>query len=308
MIQTIIQAVQNYFDSVSAAFTTYPVFFYFVITILGLLVGSFLNVVIYRLPIMLENAYKDEYQEYFYPEKELPKREKFNLMVPASHCPNCNHKISAIENIPLLSFLCLRGKCKECGQKISFRYPFVEALTAILSFIVAYKFGPHLATLGGLILCWSLVALSGIDFDKKILPDEIIFPVLWLGIILNLFTTYTDITSSIFGAVFGYLILWLIYWTFKIIFGKEGMGYGDFKLTALLGAWIGYQYLGILVLMPAFVGLIGYTLFFIYSKVFTKTKQEPEFAYGPYIAISGFIALIYGPEINSWYLHTMMGM
>jgi leader peptidase (prepilin peptidase) / N-methyltransferase len=277
----------NFFSEFVQTLNELPWLFYTYVTILGLLIGSFLNVVIYRLPVMMENSYKDEYSEYFYPDKELPKREKFNLMFPRSRCPNCGHKITAWENIPVISFLVLRGKCHGCGQPISWRYPLVEAFTGLISLILALHFGPTIQLVGALILVWSLIAVSGIDYDKMIIPDEIVFPILWLGVLLNLNNTYVSIQQSIYGAVLGYLVLWGFYWMFKLITGKEGMGYGDFKLVACLGAWLGSNMLFAIIVGSAFLGaVIGGSYIIFKSK--SSNKQIP---FGPYIAVSGFLVL-----------------
>lgn len=281
----------------------YPIVFYIYVTILGLLVGSFLNVVIYRLPIMMEKSYQDEYQEYFYPDKELPKRERFNLMVPRSHCPNCGHKITALENIPIISYLFLRGKCSGCGQKISLRYPSVEAFTGFMSFLMAYHFGPTLACFGAVILVWGLIAISGIDFDKMLIPDELIYPLLWLGLLLNIKDTFVPLTDAVLGATCGYLILWGIYWGFKLLTGKEGMGYGDFKLMATLGAWFGIKMIPTLIFTSALAGAI---IGGIYILVTYKRGSRP-IPFGPYIAAAGIIVLLYGSQINEWYLNIVMG-
>lgn len=280
-----------------------PWLFYTYVTIFGLMVGSFLNVVIYRLPVMMERQYEDDYNEYFHPDKEPIKRDKFNLMTPRSRCPNCGHKITAWENIPVISWLCLRGKCSGCKQPISIRYPLVEAFTALVSFVVAYHFGPTTQMIGALILTWSLVALAGIDYDKMLLPDEIVLPLLWIGILFNVSETYVPLTQSIYGAVAGYLILWSFYWVFKLITGKEGMGYGDFKLTACLGAWFGLKMLPAIIMGSACFGaVIGITYM-----ICTRNKASKPIPFGPYIAMAGYAVMLYGQEINNWYLKVIMG-
>ena len=292
----------NFFTNVIYAMQEYPWFFYTCMTIVGLMVGSFLNVVIYRLPIMMERNFKEEYEEYFHPETEHPKREKFNLMVPASHCPKCNHKISAWENIPLLSYIILRGKCHKCGLPISMRYPLVEGFTALMTFIAAFHFGPSVAALGAILLTWCLIAISGIDFDKMLIPDEIVLPLIWIGLLFNIAGTYTDLASAVIGAIAGYMILWCFYWGFKLCTGKEGMGYGDFKLTACFGAWLGYKMLGIVIIGSALVGaFIGITAMLVKNK--GKSKPIP---FGPYIALAGFIGMLYGEKINDWYIQFVM--
>ncbi len=281
----------------------YPWLFYTYITVIGLMVGSFLNVVIYRLPIMMENEFKADYEEYFHPEKEQPKKEKFNLMVPRSHCPNCGHKISAWENIPLLSFIFLGGKCKQCKSPISIRYPLVEAFTAIMTLVVALYtpvVNNHVDLIwmsGAILLTWALIAISGIDFDKQLIPDEIIFPMMWLGLLLNLRNTYVPIEQAIGGAVVGYLVLYVFCLLFKIITGKEGMGHGDFKLVACLGAWLGIKMLFIIIVGGAFIGCIFGFLAFI------REKESRMFCFGPALAIAGFIGLLWGHDIIAWYLN-----
>lgn len=298
----VISDFMNYFVNFLQTLNDLPWLFYTYVTILGLLVGSFLNVVIYRLPVMMENSYKDEYSEYFHPEKELPKREKFNLMTPRSRCPNCGHKISAWENIPVISFLILRGKCFGCGQKISWRYPLVETFSGCIALLLAFHFGPTLQLLGALVLCWSLIAIAGIDYDKMIIPDEIVLPVLWLGLLLNLNNTFVSIDQSIYGCVLGYLILWGFYWLFKLITGKDGMGYGDFKLVACLGAWLGANMLFAVIVGSAFLGAILGGAYMIFKNKETG-KQIP---FGPYIAIAGFFVLLWGKDINNWYFNVIL--
>ncbi len=271
--------------------------------IVGLMVGSFLNVVIYRLPVMMKRDWKKECQEFL----ELPisdqPAETFNLALPASHCPGCHAEIKAYQNIPVFSYLFLRGKCANCQTSISIRYPLVELLTGILSVVVAYQLGGHIATLFALLLTWVLVALSGIDIDHQLLPDNITLPMLWLGLFLSLFNVFTDPVSSIIGAMAGYLILWTIYWLFKLLTGKEGMGYGDFKLLALFGAWLGWQYLLLIILLSSLVGaIIGTSMI-----IFVQRDKNIPIPFGPYLAIAGWIALLWGSEINSLYL-TSVGL
>ncbi|BCG64632.1 MAG: leader peptidase/N-methyltransferase [Methyloprofundus sp.] len=271
--------------------------------IVGLLVGSFLNVVIYRLPIMMQRGWRNECEEFL----ELPitkhTPEIFNLSLPRSHCPQCEKGIKAYQNIPVFSYLFLRGKCANCGAGISIRYPFVEALTAVLSMVVAYQLGGQLATLFALLLTWSLIVLSGIDFDKQLLPDSITLPMLWLGILLSLFNVFADPTASIIGAIAGYLILWSIYQLFKLLTGKEGMGYGDFKLLALFGAWLGWQYLPLIILLSSLVGAtIGVTMI-----IFLGRDKSIPIPFGPYLAIAGWIALLWGEQLNMLYL-TYVGL
>lgn len=271
--------------------------------IIGLMVGSFLNVVIYRLPIMIKRGWKKECQEFL----ELPvtdqSAETFNLALPGSRCPSCNVKIKGYQNIPVFSYLFLRGKCANCQISISLRYPLVEALTGILSVVVAYQLGGHIETLFALLLTWVLVALSGIDIDHQLLPDNITLPILWLGLFLSLFNIFTDPVSSIIGAMAGYLILWTIYQSFKLLTGKEGMGYGDFKLLALFGAWLGWQYLLLIILLSSLVGaIIGTSMI-----IFVQRDKNIPIPFGPYLAVAGWIALLWGDKINSLYL-TSVGL
>lgn len=280
-----------------------PLLLSFFAGILGLLVGSFLNVLIYRLPVMMQRGWKQECQEFLELPITEPSPKVFNLCLPASHCPNCDAGIKSYQNIPVFSYLFLKGKCAACQQKISLRYPFVEALTGVASAVVAYQMGGGLETLFALFLTWTLIALSGIDIDHQLLPDNITLPVLWLGLLLNLFGIYTDITSSLIGVMAGYLSLWSIYQLFKLVTGKEGMGYGDFKLLALLGAWLGWQYLVIIILLSSLVGaIIGISMMIILG----RDKNIP-IPFGPYLAIAGWIALIWGDAINAAYL-TSIGL
>ena len=247
---------------------------------------------------MLERQWKSECQELLNPETDTPSLPKYNLSVPRSHCPACNHQVKVIENIPIISYLFLKGKCSSCGIKISPQYPFVELLTAILTTFIVLKFGFSIQTLGGVIFTWFLIALSGIDIKTQLLPDDLTFPFLWLGIIFNLFTTYTDLTSSVLGAIFGYLTLWSVFHLFKLITGKEGMGYGDFKLLAALGAWLGWQSLPLIILFSSAVGaVIG--IFMIVSKLQERSQPIP---FGPYLAVAGWIAMLYGNQLISLYL------
>jgi len=286
-------------------------------TVLGLLVGSFLNVVVYRLPIMLERGWKEECEEFLastsgdepseakQPDKvdnKADKSARFDLAKPDSHCPHCQHKIAFWENIPLVSFILLGGKCRSCKKPIALRYPAVELLTAILSFAVVAHFGFGWAALAALILTWSLIVLSLIDYDTQLLPDVITLPLLWLGLILSLWGVFVDPASSIIGAVAGYLVLWLVFQLFKFATGKEGMGFGDFKLLALLGAWLGWQSLPAIILLSSLAGaIIG--LLLVAFKRHNKDKPIP---YGPYLSIAGWLALMWGEQINQTYL-TVMG-
>ncbi len=279
-----------------------PATFIVIAGLFGLLVGSFLNVVIHRLPIMMQRGWQAECAELNgKPPPELP---KYTLVVPRSACPKCEHQITALENIPVLSYLALRGKCSGCKAPISARYPFVELLTGVATAVVAWRFGAGLEALAAIALTWALIALSGIDFDTQLLPDSITQPLLWLGLLLSLNhqsipaeMLFVSPSNAIIGAVAGYLSLWSVYWLFKLATGKEGMGYGDFKLLAVLGAWLGWVYLPMVILLSAVVGAtIGISLI-----VFTKHGREIPIPFGPYLAAAGWVALLYGEPLLSAY-------
>ena len=283
---------------------TSTLFFISFVAIFSLMVGSFLNVVIHRLPIMMHKAWREQCIEFLAPESETTdtttsgeNKKKYNLVVPRSACPKCGHQITALENIPVLSYLWLKGRCAECHTPISKRYPIIEIMTALLSVLVAWQFGFSWQCLAALLLTWALIALSVIDFDHKLLPDDITLSFLWIGILLNLFGLFTDSTSSIIGAIAGYLSLWSVYWAFKLLTGKEGMGYGDFKLLATLGAWMGWQSLPGIILLSSFVGaLIGIGLI-----VFRGRDKNIPIPFGPYLAIAGWIYLLWGDQITQLY-------
>jgi leader peptidase (prepilin peptidase)/N-methyltransferase len=276
-----------------------PILLTIIVTLFGLLVGSFLNVVIYRLPVMMQRGWKNECMEYLELENPEKESEPFNLTLPLSRCPGCNAAIKPYQNIPVISYIFLKGKCAQCKNPISLRYPLIEAFTGILSAIVAWHFGYSLAMLFALILTWSLIALSFIDIDQQLLPDSINFPLLWLGLFLSLFSIYTDTHSSIIGALAGYLSLWSVYHLFKLVTGKEGMGFGDFKLLAVFGAWLGWQYLPLIILLSSLVGaVIGVSMI-----VFTKKDKNIPIPFGPYLAAAGWLALLWGEKMNSVYLN-----
>ena len=278
---------------------TSPLLFTIMSAILGLMVGSFLNVVIHRLPKMLEIGWQQQCAE-LRGEEHMPVT-PYNLMVPRSACPHCNHIISAWENIPVVSYLLLRGKCKNCGAAISPRYPVIEAISGILCAYAAWRFGFGMTAAGALLLIWALLALTAIDFDTQLLPDDITLPLLWLGLLFNLLGIFTDIYSAVLGAVIGYLTLWCVYWLFKIITGKEGMGYGDFKLLAALGAWMGWQMLPLIILLSSLVGaVVGITLI-----VALKHGRNIPIPFGPYLAGGGFIALFWGQTLTQGYLQLL---
>lgn len=278
----------------------YPWIVLFFTTIIGLLVGSFLNVVIYRLPVMMEREWKQECRLIL--EVEAPGSENqsdtFNLAYPPSRCKNCQAPIKAWQNIPVLSYLMLRGRCHNCQTPISVRYPVIEAITGLLSFLVIWQFGATANGLCILFFTWSLICLTMIDVDQKLLPDQITLPLLWLGLIINSYGLLVTLEDALWGAVAGYLSLWSVYWVFKLVTGKEGMGYGDFKLLAALGAWMGWQALPMIILLSSLVGAI------IGSIILTASKKGRDTAipFGPYLAIAGWIAMLWGDVITNSYL------
>ena len=288
-----------------SALQAYPLMGLACTLVLGLLVGSFLNVVIYRLPKMMERGWQDQCRDFLTNEGDIAtlpandsKQEPFNLMVPASRCPHCGHKIKPWENIPVISYLFLRGKCSNCKAGISARYPVIELVTGLLSVAVVFYVGINWSGLAALVFTWSLIALTMIDFDTYLLPDDITLPLLWLGLIANSFNTFTDLPSALWGAIAGYLALWSVYKFFKLVTGKEGMGYGDFKLLAALGAWMGWQMLPQIILLSSLVGaVIGISMIVIRG----RDKNIP-IPFGPYLAIAGWIAFIWGDTINQSYL------
>jgi leader peptidase (prepilin peptidase)/N-methyltransferase len=277
--------------------------------ILGLLVGSFLNVVIYRLPKMMERDWCEQCVELLGSDnvnKDIHTNrttEKFNLVTPNSTCPSCGHKIKPWENIPVISYIFLRGKCSACKTSISLRYPIIEFVTAILSVVAIYTFGANATGLACLVFTWCLVALTMIDFDTQLLPDNITLPLLWLGLIANSFGLFTTLDSAVWGAIGGYLSLFSVYWLFKLLTGKEGMGFGDFKLLGALGAWLGWQMLLQIILLSALAGaVIGISMIVIRG----RDKDIP-IPFGPYLAIAGWIALMWGQDINHLYLNYAFG-
>jgi leader peptidase (prepilin peptidase)/N-methyltransferase len=286
--------------NIVVVFQSTPWLFYATVLFLGLSFGSFINVVAYRLPLMMERDWKNDCHEFLElaPPTVEQRLSKLNLATPTSACPNCGHILRAWENIPVLSYLFLRARCSSCGTKISVQYPVVELLTGIASLCVAYTFGVTLQTLAALMFTWVLIALTLIDLKKQLLPDSMTLPLLWLGISISFFEVFTNLKSSVIGAIAGYLILWSVYHLFKLITGKEGMGYGDFKLLAALGAWAGYSYLPQIILVSSIVGSVaGITMLLI-----GKTKQQQPIPFGPYLAVAGWIALLWGETINETYL------
>jgi leader peptidase (prepilin peptidase)/N-methyltransferase len=276
-----------------------PVTFITVCTVLGLLVGSFLNVVIHRLPKMLERGWQQQCAELR--GEETAPGEPYNLLTPRSACPHCHHAISALENIPVLSYLLLRGKCRGCHAAISLRYPVIEAISGILCGFAAWHFGFGLAAIGAILLIWALLTLTAIDFDTQLLPDDITLPLIWIGLLFNLYGTFTTLHDAVLGAIAGYIALWAVYWLFKLATGKEGMGYGDFKLLAALGAWLGWQLLPLIIILSSLVGaVIGITLI-----VAVKRGRDIPIPFGPYLAGGGLIALFWGQTLTQNYLQLL---
>ncbi|SNS26473.1 prepilin peptidase [Pseudomonas segetis] len=267
------------------------------VLVIGLLVGSFLNVVVYRLPIMMQRDWQAQAREALELPAEAPKQ-SFNLFLPNSACPSCKHEIRPWENIPVVSYLALRGKCSSCKTPISKRYPLVELACGALSFFIAWHFGFTWQTGLMLLLTWGLLAMSLIDADHQLLPDVLVLPLLWLGLITNYFGLFTSLGDALWGAVAGYLSLWTVFWLFKLVTGKEGMGYGDFKLLAMLGAWGGWQILPLTILLSSLVGAVLGVIMLRMRNAETSTPIP----FGPYLAIAGWIALIWGEQITSTYL------
>ncbi|MEE4145952.1 MAG: A24 family peptidase [Halieaceae bacterium] len=265
---------------------------------LGLVVGSFLNVVIYRLPLMMESRWRSDCCELLELPRE-PQAPRLTLSTPNSHCPHCGAAIKPWHNIPVLSYLLLRGRCANCNVGISPRYPAVELVTGLLSLALAWYFPLSWALLGAVLFTWALVALTMIDVDHKLLPDDITLPLLWLGLLFNLNGTFVSLGDAVVGAMAGYLVLWSVYWLFKLLTGKEGMGYGDFKLLAALGAWLGWQALPLIILLSSLVGAVCR----IALMVLKGRGRDNPIPFGPYLAAAGWICLIWGDEITRRYLN-----
>jgi leader peptidase (prepilin peptidase) / N-methyltransferase len=279
-------------------FRGHPVLFVAWVSIVGLVVGSFLNVVIHRLPKMMERAWRRDCRTMFEPDAPGDDSPRYDLVQPSSHCPACGHRIRAWENVPLLSWLALRARCSACGVRISARYPAIELVAGVAAGVVAAHFGVTWECLGALVLTWSLIALTMIDFDHQLLPDSITLPMLWLGLVFSVFATTVTPVDAILGAAAGYLSLWSVYWLFKLATGKEGMGYGDFKLLAMLGAWLGWQSLPAIILLSAIVGaVVGIALILA-----QRLGRQVPMPFGPYLAAAGWIALLWGDALNDAYL------
>lgn len=304
--------------SILDALTQNTVFFYSLVAIVSLLVGSFLNVVIHRLPIMMERSWREGLEEF---DQESDRnegldasqdseqnavtatnsieeaKEPFNLAVPRSRCPSCNHEISALQNIPVISYIALAGKCGNCKTPISLRYPIVEFATMLLSLIVAWQFGPTPQALLGIVVTWFLVSMTMIDIDHQLLPDSLTLPLMWIGLLAALLSVFADLRESVIGAAAGYMILWSVYQLFKMVTGKEGMGYGDFKLLAALGALLGWQALPVIILLSSLVGaFVGIGIIAV-----TGRDKNIPIPFGPYLAAAGWIAMIWGESLSSWY-------
>lgn len=280
-------------------FLSTPWLFYLTVTFVSLCIGSFLNVLILRLPKMMHQDWRCQCEAFLEVTEDQRKQEApVTLSSPASTCPSCGHKIRAWENVPVISYLLLGGKCSGCKEPISIRYPIIEAVTALFSVITAVIGGPTESTLFALLLVWALVALTAIDFDTQLLPDSITLPLMWLGLVLSYFGYLGDFNSAFAGAVFGYLSLWSVYWLFKLATGKEGMGHGDFKLLAALGAWLGWELLPAVILLSSVVGaVVGISLM-----IFKKHGREVPIPFGPYLAAAGLLCLWFGVEIQAfWY-------
>lgn len=290
------------FNDIAYLFLAQPASFVVFAGIAGLFVGSFLNVVIYRLPVMMQRDWHSQCRELLELKVE-EEQQTFNLATPRSRCPHCGHQISAFENVPVISFLLQRGRCRHCGETISPRYPLIELFTALLSGVVAWQLGFGWEGAFAILITWVLIVLTFIDIDHQLLPDDITLPVLWLGLALNLFGLFTDIGSAVIGAMAGYLSLWLVYHLFRLLTGKEGMGYGDFKLFSLFGAWFGWQQLPLIILLSSLVGaVIGLSMIILLG----RDRQLP-IPFGPYLAGAGWIAMLWGHDITLAYLNSFAG-
>ncbi len=285
--------------SLIQSFQAFPALFVTAVTVMSLAIGSFLNVVIHRLPKMLERQWRDELSELN--GQEVAPLPRYNLMVPRSACPACGHAIGALENVPLISYFALRGKCAGCKARISPRYPLVEALTGVLSGYIAWRYGFTWQTLALLVFVWSMIALAFIDLDTFYLPDDITLPLVWAGLLANMGGLFVDLQSAVIGAIAGYLALWIVFWGYKVATGKDGMGYGDFKLLAAIGAWLGWKMLPVVILLSSLVGaIVGISLI-----VFARHGRNVPIPFGPYLVLGGLIALFWGDQLLHYYLQTL---
>jgi leader peptidase (prepilin peptidase)/N-methyltransferase len=280
---------------------TSPIFYVSFVFGLSLLIGSFLNVVIYRLPVMMRNDWQQQIDAHIKGDDYVDEQAPFNLVKPDSSCPKCGHKIRAWENIPIISWLFLRAKCSQCKTAISIRYPLIELFTAVLSAWVAYELGFNVVAFGFIFCTWLLVAMTFIDIDEMLLPDILTLSMLWIGLLLAAHTPDMSLTDAVIGAAAGYLSLFTVYWAFKLVTGKEGMGYGDFKLLAAIGVWVGWQHLPIVILLSSLVGaVVGIAIMLIKRK-----DSNLAIPFGPYLAAAGFLTMLYGDIIAAWYLSTL---
>lgn len=277
-----------------------PSIFPWICAVLGLAVGSFLNVLVHRLPKMMERDWQEQCAEMR--GEPAPTAAPLGLAWPRSRCPACGHAITAVENIPLFSYAFLRGRCSACRAAIGVRYPAIEALAAIAAFYCGSRYGFGLAALGAMLFAWALIAASAIDFDTQLLPDSITLPLLWAGLLVNIPGTFADLRSAVIGAAAGYLFLWAIYWLFRFATGKEGMGFGDFKLLAAIGAWTGWQMLPLVVLLSSFIGAaVGIALI-----VLARRGRSVPIPFGPYLAAAGVVGLLWGAPITRYYLSQVL--
>ena len=285
--------------SVLESLQAFPAVFVGAVALLSLAIGSFLNVVIHRLPKMLERQWRNDLAEL--DQKEAAPAPRYNLVLPRSQCPACGKQIRARDNIPVVSYLVLGGKCSACHARISPRYPLVETLTGVLSGYVAWRYGVSWQTLAALVFVWSMIALAFIDLDTFYLPDDITLPLVWLGLLVNMAGVFVDLQSAVVGAVAGYLVLWCVFWGYKLATGKDGMGYGDFKLLAAIGAWLGWKMLPVVILLSSFVGaVIGVSMI-----VFARHGRNVPIPFGPYLVMGGLIALFWGDALLRYYLNTL---
>jgi leader peptidase (prepilin peptidase)/N-methyltransferase len=285
--------------SIFQSFQAFPALFITTVVVLSLMIGSFLNVVIHRLPKMLERQWREELADLN--GQEVAAAPRYDLVLPRSQCPACGHRISALENIPVISYLALRGKCAACHTGISPRYPLIETLTGLLSGFIAWRYGYTWTTLAALVFVWAMIALAFIDLDTFYLPDDITLPLLWVGLLVNMGGVFVDLQSAVIGAVAGYLALWTVFWGYKLATGKDGMGYGDFKLLAAIGAWLGWKMLPVVILLSSFVGaVVGISLI-----AFARHGRNVPIPFGPYLVMGGLIALFWGDQLVQYYLQTL---